>query len=102
MPVIVCTNCNLQMRPKKIGLPLELMTTDGPYQLYMSDKFFCENCGHEVAAGIGKPLAEHFEADYAAHRESYNTQQDGPVVRYWATQREKQKYENETPKGKPR
>lgn len=86
--VIVCTKCELQMRPAKTGQPVELMTTDGPYQFSMGDKYACPGCGVEVISGLGKPIAEHYQPAYEVTRESFIAT-DGPLVRYWSNQREK-------------
>lgn len=38
----------------------------GPYKLWMSDMWKCPGCGHQILIGVPtKPLAEHFEPDYA-------------------------------------
>ena len=88
---IVCVKCHLQMRPAKIGVPVESMMVDGPYKLFMGDRYECSCCGFAVAAGMNHPVAEHYQADYAAVREVYH--KETPVTRYWATLDERTKYD---------
>lgn len=39
-----------------------------PYKVWAGDKWRCEGCGAEIVSGVGQhPIAEHYQADFAAH-----------------------------------
>jgi hypothetical protein len=67
---ILC-GCGRFMRVKQNGVTVEELLEDGaPYKLWDADLFECPECGVEIIAGFGRrPLAEHYQADYAAQRE---------------------------------
>jgi hypothetical protein len=47
----------------------ELLETGEPYRLFDADLYVCMECGVEIITGFGTaPLAEHWQWDYAAHR----------------------------------
>jgi hypothetical protein len=86
---IVCPKCQIELRPKKNGVAAEAMTVDGPYQLFVADLMACSGCGLEVVAGFGsRPIVEHFQAEYAQAVKNWS-----PVVRFWANQQERERYE---------
>lgn len=66
------------MRVKKIGVPfLEMMQDEkgeeSPYKIWMSDHWECK-CGLGVLSihPLQKPIAEHFQADFADKLKKYN------------------------------
>lgn len=79
------------MRATVTGQPVELMTTEGAHKLFSSDAYGCPHCGHEIALPNGKPVREHFEADYAAMREALS--RTAAVVQYWPSLNEKAAFE---------
>lgn len=86
---IICPKCELELRPRKNGVPVEAMATFGPYQLWMADLFACPECGLEVVTRFAPlPLVEHYEREYAAQREKYP-----PVCRFWINAQERRLYE---------
>jgi hypothetical protein len=86
---LVCPKCQIELRPKKNGVAVEAMTVDGPYQLWVADLLSCPGCDLEVIARFApRPLVEHFQSDYAKTVENWS-----PIVRFWANQRERQRYE---------
>lgn len=90
MSVIICPKCELELRAKKNGVPVESMADFGSYQLYMADLLYCPSCGLEIIAGLSpKPLAEHHQPSYAETVLRWR-----PVARYWASYSEKLRYQN--------
>jgi hypothetical protein len=86
---LVCQKCQIELRPKRNGVAAEAMTVDGPYQLFVADLMACSGCGLEVVAGFGsRPIVEHFQAEYAQAVKNWS-----PVVRFWANQQERERYE---------
>jgi hypothetical protein len=71
--MLVCAGCNQQMRPKKNGVTFLEMAGDRPYKLWDSDAWECQTCGAVVlyASPNQKPIAEHYQPDFAAKVESY-------------------------------
>jgi hypothetical protein len=59
------------MRVKQNGVTVEELLEDGrPYKLWDADLIECVECGVEIIAGFARiPLAEHYQADYAAQRD---------------------------------
>lgn len=74
--MIVCANCNRQMRPKKNGTAFVEMAEDRPYKLWMADLWECQDCGAQVlhTNNLQHPLAEHYQPDFAEKVASYNPQ----------------------------
>lgn len=92
MAVLICPACHVQMKTTKIGQPVELMTVDGPYQLFMADQYGCPKCGHEVISSLGPaPISEHYRPEYPEIRARLEAA-ESPVVQYWANLNEKSKY----------
>lgn len=80
------------MRMKVAGVPIESMTTVGPYKLYTADLYVCPLCDKEVFAGFGQaPIIEHFDPEYQATVNRYRRKLS--VFRYWLNQREKEEFE---------
>ncbi len=71
--MIVCAKCNRAMRPKKNGASFVEMAQDLPYKLWLADLWECQDCGAEVlhTSPMRRPVAEHYQADFAAKMESY-------------------------------
>jgi hypothetical protein len=88
---IICPKCEIEFRPKKLGVVVETMMVDGPYQLYIADVLECPGCEAEVVAGLGEPMAEHFQAGYEQIATLYR-----PTVRAWKNQNEKAAFNRET------
>lgn len=88
--MIICMDCQIEMRVKKNGRPLESMAHFGAYQLFMSDEYECPGCGKLVAFidRTQKPVAEHYEPSYRRTRESLETKQY-PIARFWASLNDK-------------
>jgi hypothetical protein len=63
--------CGRFMRPKQNSVTVEELTEDGsPYKLWDADLWECVECGVEIISGFGmRPIAEHWEPDYAEQRE---------------------------------
>jgi len=68
---MVLCQCGCFMRVKRNSVTVEECLDDGaPYKLWSADLWACPTCGAEVITGFGRaPLAEHWQADYAATRE---------------------------------
>jgi len=64
------------MRPKKNGVAFVEMAQDRPYKLWMADLWQCQECGAEVlyTSPSQRPVAEHFQDDFAAKMQSYAPQ----------------------------
>ena len=73
--MIVCAKCNRAMRPKKNGVAFVEMAQDRPYKLWAADLWQCQDCGAEMLYTDSRqtPIAEHFQAEFAAKLASYNT-----------------------------
>ena len=78
----ICVKCQLFYQPQRIGVSLLEQMPDAdrsgvidgihwhPYKLWMGDQWRCDGCGSEIIVGVGmKPLAEHFEDNFAAELE---------------------------------
>jgi len=70
----VCLSCSKVFRVQKIGVRLEEMMPAGSdrpgewasYKLWSGDLLECPECGLRIVARFGmKPLAEHYQPDYA-------------------------------------
>lgn len=86
MPKPVCVKCQCFYRPEKNGFCFIEGKPDGlgnlpneeirgtrlpeawtPYKLWMSDKWKCPDCGHEILTGFGAcPISEHYLPDFEA------------------------------------
>ncbi len=79
MAGLVCLKCRVFLRAKKTGVIIEegmplgeplgdgLYAKWGPYKLWHADLFECPSCNFELVTGFArKPIAEHYEPDYAA------------------------------------
>ena len=66
--IIICNKCGLQLRPKKIGVPVIFMFMDPPepYKIRESDELECPGCGLTVLAGLPQSGDEHFEPTFSA------------------------------------
>ena len=64
------------MRPKKNGVSFIEMAKDCPYKLWMADLWECQDCGVQVlyTSPAQRPIAEHFQDDFAAKVHSYAPQ----------------------------
>ncbi len=93
MPLLICPVCEVQMRPKNQGVPVESMATFGSYQLFMADLYACPVCDKEVLTGFGpQPIAEHFEPGY---EQKLTDAQDSRLDRnfqFWRNAQEKDQY----------
>ena len=88
---LVCPKCQLELRSKRNGVAAEAMTVDGSYQLWIADLLACPGCELEVVARFApRPLAEHFQSDYARIVKDWS-----PMVRFWANQQERERYKKE-------
>lgn len=95
---LVCPDCQIEMRPKTLGVPVESMATFGPYKLYAADLYVCPGCDKKVLTGFqNEPIAHHFEQDYNSIVSSYRRNANRPVARFWANKQEKSKYDYEHP-----
>ena len=65
MPKMVCMKDGFELRPEKNGIFVIEMAKFGPYQIYQADLWKCENCEHEIIAGIAAlPFSEHFHDNF--------------------------------------
>jgi len=64
------------MRPKKNGTSFVEMAQDRPYKLWSADLCECQDCGAQVlyTAATQRPIAEHFQPEFAAKLASYAPQ----------------------------
>jgi len=65
--MIVCMNCQRQMRPKKNGFPIiETIEGGSPYKLFDSDLWECQDCGITVAfiSPAQQPISEYWKPDF--------------------------------------
>lgn len=75
----ICVKCQRFYRCKKNGFPFVEMANgvtapdkSEPYKLWMGDMYECSDCGSQIVVGAGqRPLAEHFEPDFAKRVEAY-------------------------------
>ncbi len=63
--MIVCTKCQIEMRPVKNGFLAVSMSSFGRYQLFSSDKWACAGCGAEVLLLANGPMGEHIQPGFA-------------------------------------
>jgi hypothetical protein len=63
--------CGRFMQCKHNSVTVEELKEDGlPYKLWDADLWECPECGTHVIAGFGKrPIAEHYQSNYAEIRE---------------------------------
>jgi len=65
VPRAICGDCNIEMRPQKNGVDIEMITEDGsPYYKISSDRYACPNCLRTIYVGMGEPFAFHFQDNY--------------------------------------
>ena len=66
IPKVICEPCNLEMRPVKNGVVVEMMADTCIYYYKISgDRYQCTNCKQLVVTGFAKiPLAEPFQDNY--------------------------------------
>ena len=83
---IICTRCQIELRPKLNGFPVEAMRIDGPESLHDSDLWSCRSCGLEVATGLGTPIISHFQPNYEKTVGNF-----GPVLKFWRDADEKRR-----------
>lgn len=74
--MIVCASCNRAMRPKKNGVPFVELAGEEPYKLWMADLWECQDCHASVlhTSPSQRPIAEHFEDDFATKLQDYAPQ----------------------------
>lgn len=83
----VCMNCCVEMICQKVGVHLELMSSQGPYQLWDADLFQCKQCGAKVTSGFAiRPTAEIYEDSYEKWRTILQP------TRFWITKHEKEQW----------
>ncbi len=63
----ICVPCQRFFRPQKNDFKfLEAMEDGQPYKLWAGDKWKCPDCGAQIVVGFARrPIAEHFEFDFA-------------------------------------
>lgn len=94
----LCWQCGLEMRPEKNGVAVIEMASFGPAAIYMADLWRCSECSIQVIAGLSNnPIAEHYEAGFAAALE--RAEADEWSCRVWINQREKSQGVCAQPKG---
>jgi hypothetical protein len=84
---LICPKCELELRPKRIGVAVEAMAVFGPYELWNADLLVCPTCNAQIAMLAGQPLVEHFRPEYAERVANAK-----PVARFWANQRERERF----------
>jgi hypothetical protein len=65
--MIVCVECNRQMRPKQNGfLFVETTETNDPYKIWHSDLWECQDCNKTVAYTDHRqlPIMEHHQPGF--------------------------------------
>ena len=66
IPRAICGECNVEMRPVKNGVDIEMLLSDGqPYYKIQADLYGCSRCDKTMFVGFGHPFAQHFELGYA-------------------------------------
>ncbi len=83
-----CVECEVEFKVAKVGVIIETMTIDSPYELRASDLLECPSCGIKILAPGALPLAHSHNSDYVEKREAFN-----PMYRSWATLKEKKEYQ---------
>jgi hypothetical protein len=65
MPQLICVPCARFLKPKKVGVLAEELTTDQqPYKIWLADLYACPECGVEIVTGFGAhPISEHYRQD---------------------------------------
>lgn len=63
--LLVCTKCNVTMKPKENGQIALEMADFGPYKIWQCDKYYCPECEAEVLTGFGRdPISEHYQESF--------------------------------------
>lgn len=80
MPKIICTKCERDYVPDKIGVCIADMAYDPPMAMAVAsgDVWKCPACGHKIIAGMG--AFEHDDAE-VVRRLRYATMHNKPIVR---------------------
>lgn len=66
MPNMVCTKCQVALKPVDNDTVVIETASFGPYKVWNADTLKCPKCGIEIVAGFGqKPIREdHFAPDF--------------------------------------
>lgn len=65
MPKMVCTPCQLELKPIKNGVIVVEHSGHGPYTLWEADEWACPECGVTVVAGFAdQPYARNCQSDF--------------------------------------
>ena len=68
VPRAVCVPCQIEMRPSRNGVDLEMLLPTGKgYYKVQADEYQCPRCGHKTLVGFGEPFVHHYQPDYAKH-----------------------------------
>ncbi len=83
----ICVICQVEYKPKKNGVNVELMANFGSFELYEADKVECPGCGHQIITGYGsQPISIHFEKDYKEVLKKVT--KDGPTYKCYENVKE--------------
>lgn len=65
MPKLVCTPCQVELRPERNGVNVIEHSDFGPYKIWFADEWKCPNCGATIIAGFANyAFSEHYENDF--------------------------------------
>lgn len=65
MPKLVCTKCQVELKPETNGVKVIEMASFGPYKIWNADLWKCRGCGLEIVSGFAhEPIAEHFQPTF--------------------------------------
>lgn len=66
MSVLVCVNCEKEMKVKTNNFVVEEMAGENSIRLKCGDLWECPSCGVKIVSGISPlPFAENYQSDYA-------------------------------------
>lgn len=93
MSVVICPECELQMKLSTRGIGAEAMAVFGSYQLFAADCYQCPRCGKEVVTDLGRaPISEHYQPEHQRLVELFRTPPKR-LVRWWCNMNEKRQFE---------
>lgn len=97
----VCVKCEIEMRPKKNAVMLEVMTDERPYQVYSADLWECVECHAEVVVGVARnPRLEWWEDGYQQKLKGIIATERTIQIRCWPSTAVKQQYQTNQTKQK--
>ena len=73
MPKLLCSRCQVELKPVLNGVQVIEMASFGPYKLWQADEWGCPSCKVNIVAGFSRESIEHYEEGFKELLEAFKS-----------------------------